>query len=287
MKQKEKEGGADKSAGFTAKLVEKVINNLQVSIGRIHFRYEDEISGRPGAYYAFGATLGGVNVLSTDENWRHCFIEGLENVLKYKLAELNSLTVYIDPHARSYAALPTEQLCAELRRGVAYNDSQTGVQALPLDKHYILRPVNAQIRLILNMSPKIDMKVPKVQADLSFPAIDVTVSEEQYHTSMCLVETLGEYSQAIKYVSHRPSGSVKDNPRAWFKYAGNVVLDEVRTTRQRKSFPYLVSMIRKKDRYIELFKRSRQVKWLKPLNEAEKNEIAGLERELSFEDIVL
>lgn len=287
MKQKEKDGGADKNAGFTAKLVEKIINNLQVSIGRIHFRYEDEISGSPGKYYAFGATLGGVSVLSTDEHWHHCFIEGLESALKYKLADLNSLTLYIDTDTRTYATMPTDQLCSELRRNVAFNDKQTGVQALPLDKQYILRPVNAQVRVILNMSPKIDMKVPKIQADLSFPAIDVTISEEQYHTSMYLVETLGKYSQAMKYVGHRPSESVKENPKAWLRYAGNVVLDDVRANRKKNSFPYLVEMVKKKERYIELFKRSRQVKWLKPLNDAEKKEIAKLEKDLTFEDIVL
>ena len=287
MKQKEKEGEKDKNAGFTAKLIEKIINNLQVSIGRIHFRYEDEVSGSPGQYYAFGATLGGVSVLSTDENWHHCFIEGLESALKYKLAELNSLTVYIDTNTRSYATMPAEQLCAELRRDVAFNDKETGVQALPLDKHYILRPVNAQIRLILNMSPKIDMKVPKVQADLSFPAIDIAISEEQYHTSMCLVETLGKYSQAMKYVSHRPSKMVRDDPKAWLRYVGNVVLDDVRAKRKKNSFPYLVEMVKKKEKYIELFKRSRGVKWLKSLNDAEKKELAQLEKDLSFEDIVL
>ena len=51
------EGGDKQSQGFAGKLVQKVIDNLQVKISRIHVRYESASEDDPERTYALGTDL--------------------------------------------------------------------------------------------------------------------------------------------------------------------------------------------------------------------------------------
>lgn len=46
----------------------RLIRNIQVKISNIHIRYEDKTTN-VGSPFAFGITLGMLNVETTDENW--------------------------------------------------------------------------------------------------------------------------------------------------------------------------------------------------------------------------
>lgn len=69
-----------KPEGFIAKLVQKAIDNIQVSIEKVHIRFEDS---RTENRFACGITLGGLSARSTDSAWQPAFLS--ENMLVHKV----------------------------------------------------------------------------------------------------------------------------------------------------------------------------------------------------------
>jgi vacuolar protein sorting-associated protein 13A/C len=59
-------------------LVNKIIDNVQISLKNVHVRYEDNVSN-PGHPFAAGVTLSEVSALSTNSDWVPSFISELTN----------------------------------------------------------------------------------------------------------------------------------------------------------------------------------------------------------------
>jgi len=263
-----KQGAEQKeNDGFVSKLIDKVVDNIQVKIKRIHVRYEGESEIDPGRTYAFGATLEGIAAVSTDENWQPKFLEGLTGKLRNKLADLSSLAVYVDVNAPMLSGLPTDALvkkmCEMIARsgsGTVATDQEEGsgktAPVLPMKGSYVLHPLSAQLKVILNMSAIIDVNVPKIQADLSLPDLSLTLSEDQFHTTMELLNSIGKYSQAMKYIEYRPRAPVKECPRAWFRYAACVLRRDAHERLRRVDFGYVMERKDQRERYVSLYKRT-------------------------------
>lgn len=82
---------ADKT--FTEKLVAQIINNVQIRIRNVHIRYEDRSTST--IPFAFGITLGGLEVHTTNADWQKAFLnEALSKV--FKVAKLDGLAVYMN-----------------------------------------------------------------------------------------------------------------------------------------------------------------------------------------------
>ena len=82
---------ADKS--FTEKLVAQIINNVQIRIKNVHIRYEDRTTSV--IPFAFGITLGSLEVHTTNADWQKAFLsEALSKV--FKVAKLDGLAVYMN-----------------------------------------------------------------------------------------------------------------------------------------------------------------------------------------------
>jgi vacuolar protein sorting-associated protein 13A/C len=88
-----------KSASFTAQLVTKIVDNLQISINNIHIRYEDDVSN-PGHRFALGITLHKLSAQSTDGQWNETFIEQASDAI-HKLCKLDCLAVYLNTETDS------------------------------------------------------------------------------------------------------------------------------------------------------------------------------------------
>jgi len=93
-KQKEdKAKKAEEKDGFLDKLSMKVLDNLQLTIKNIHFRFEDDNSN-----FSFGVTLDEIIVITTDDAWNKCFIDRTEEKNKEKpmnkLLRLKNLGIY-------------------------------------------------------------------------------------------------------------------------------------------------------------------------------------------------
>ena len=63
-----------------ARLGAMLLDNIQVDIGRVHLRFEDALSN-PRSPFAFGVTMGGMSLYSTDADWEAGFVHDTKGIV--------------------------------------------------------------------------------------------------------------------------------------------------------------------------------------------------------------
>ncbi|KAI9375312.1 hypothetical protein BJX61DRAFT_494673 [Aspergillus egyptiacus] len=269
-----------RNQSFTQSLVTAVIDNLQISIKNVHFRYEDSIAS-PGHPFAVGVTLKELSAVSTDSEWKPTFIQSTSSTT-HKLAILGALAVYWNTDAELLGTgrgadvgaeaqgIDHVELLERLRSGV---DNEDGNQ-------FILRPVSGRAGLEMDKSGKHER--PAVNARLLFDEIGFVLDDEQYRDGLMLVDLFHFFIRHQEYKKLQPNARPKEDPRAWFRYAGEAVLSKIHDRNRRWTWDFIKE--RRDDRiaYINLFKKKKREELWSP---EETEEFDRLERKLSYEDI--
>jgi len=84
---------------FTTQLINKIVDNVQIHIKNIHFRYEDNLSHPNHDLFSFGFTLESLSAVSTNGNWEVIVTEIVDRI--YKLVNLEDRTKKLNKLRRS------------------------------------------------------------------------------------------------------------------------------------------------------------------------------------------
>ncbi|KAL2866549.1 membrane morphogenesis protein VPS13 [Aspergillus lucknowensis] len=269
-----------RNQSFTQSLVTAVIDNLQISIKTVHFRYEDSIAS-PEHPFAAGLTMKELSAVSTDAEWKPTFIQSTSGTT-HKLAILGALSVYWNTDAKLLGTgrgsdvgaeaqgIDHAELLERLRTGI---DNDDGNQ-------FILRPVSGRAGLEMDKSGKHDR--PAVNARLLFDEIGFVVDDEQYRDALTLVDLFHRFIRHKEYKKLQPKSRPKQDPRAWFRYAGEAVLSKIHDRNRRWTWDYIKE--RRDDRvaYIDLFKKKKREE---AFSAQDAERFDQLERKLNYEDI--
>ncbi|KYR02132.1 vacuolar protein sorting-associated protein 13 family protein [Tieghemostelium lacteum] len=265
---------------FTNRLVTKIIDNLQIVVNKVHIRFENK--NDLGKMYSIGVTLDKISAQSCDERWIPSFIDSSKTQVIRKLAEMHSLGVYIDESTQSFQNLSTSDFVNRFLDIIP--DQNTSPILL---KKFIVKPISSQLKVTINKNEIIDKAIPKIISDCIFSQITVSLSSLQYRTILHVLQFTNEFLRDIKYLKYRPTTTVHQNPKAWWKYVIQVHLEQIRQKYFKRSWAYLLERRRDRIQYIQLFKRSLpKITWLQPLTKDEQKAIQQLEDKLSFEDII-
>jgi vacuolar protein sorting-associated protein 13A/C len=84
-------GNAPQEQGFVAKIVARVLDNIQLKIRNVHVRWEERRDG-----YSCGCALESLSAVTTNERWEEKYINraGKRDVAVNKLVTLGALSVY-------------------------------------------------------------------------------------------------------------------------------------------------------------------------------------------------
>jgi vacuolar protein sorting-associated protein 13A/C len=256
---------ARKQQSFTESLVNKIVDNLQITIRNIHVRFEDRSTGIP---LSIGLSLEEFSALSTDSNWNPSFIEESTGITR-KLATLKSLSMYWNTDSESVRESD------DLLHFMATAPSTTVKEF-----QYILRPVSGVGHIILNKDPS----EPATNAQLVFENLGFVFDNEQYRDIILVAEEFRKYQQIMQYVRLRPKVPVEKDPKAWFKYAGDVILKQVRDNRKQWTWNYILERRQDRLRYIELYKK-RETAVPGSIPDAESEEFDLIEKKYPFSDL--
>lgn len=269
-----------KQQSFTSSLVTAIVDNLQVSIKNVHVRYEDAIA-TPGHAFAVGLTLKEMSAVSTDENWQPTFIQSTAGTT-HKLAVLNSLAMYWNSDANLFGTgkgdevgsdaqeIDPQEMMRKFRDGIENTDNS----------QYLLKPVSGRAGIEMDKSGKPEK--PKVKARLLFQELGFIIDEDQYRDALMLVDLMHYFIRHQEYKKDQPEKSLKEDPRAWLKFAGTAVLNKIHDRNRRWSWAYFKERRDVRIRYIELFKKKKKDQ---QLSEQEKKEYDDLEFKFSYEDL--
>ncbi|QSS60646.1 hypothetical protein I7I51_05447 [Histoplasma capsulatum] len=121
-----------KNQSFTQSLTTAIIDNLQVEIKNVHFRYEDSIAS-PGHPFALGITIKELSAVSTDAEWKPTFIQSTSGT-SHKLAVLEALAIYWNTDAALFGSgtegysegmgLGRSELISRLRAAISEENHQ-------------------------------------------------------------------------------------------------------------------------------------------------------------------
>lgn len=291
-----------KNQSFMQSLITKIVDNVQVTVRNIHVRYEDSISA-PGHPFALGVTLEEFSAISTDGNWKPAFVQG-QDTLTHKLAKLNALSVYWDTDAallgsgRQVDTSGKEQLShdeivqrmkqmIESANGKSDDEdrddvsSSSSTQSAAFGHQFILRPVSGQAKVDLDKSG--DPYNPKIKTNLLFEEIGLVIDDDQYRDGLMMVDLFHYFIRHQEYKRHQPKGvTPKEDPRAWFKFAGDAVLNKIHERNRRWTWDYIRERRDDRLRYIEIFKKKKQSQQLSP---DEVDDMGRLEWKLPYEDL--
>ena len=274
-----------RTQSFTQSLVTKIVDNLQVTVKNIHVRYEDSISA-PGHPFALGITLEEFSAISTDGDWQPTFIQDSAKTT-HKLATLGALAVYWNTDTKlmgpgreaqtpGQELTPHDEMLEKFKTMIAKSEGE-----LPGNHQFILKPVSGQAKLEMDKTG--DAQVPKFKANLLFDEIGLVLDDNQYRDALMMVDLFHYFIRHQEYKKFQPKGvKPKEDPRAWFRFAGNAVLSKIHERNRRWSWDFFRERRDDRKRYIELFKKTKQNQ---QLSAQESDDLNKLEWKLEYEDL--
>ncbi|OAX85316.1 hypothetical protein ACJ72_00311 [Emergomyces africanus] len=266
-----------KNQSFTQSLTTAIIDNLQVVIKNVHFRYEDSIAA-PGHPFALGITVKELSAVSTDAEWKPTFVQSTSGT-SHKLAVLEALAIYWNTDVELFGSgaesdaegmgLSRGELISRLRAAIDEENNQ-----------FMLKPVSGRAGLEIDKTGRSDR--PRIKARLLFDELGFVLDEDQYRDALMLVDLFHYFIRHQEYKQLQPKVRPKEDPRAWLQFAANSVLNKIHERNRRWTWDYIKE--RRDDRiaYINLFKKKKREETLSPTEAAE---LTRLEEKLSYEDL--
>lgn len=265
---------------YWKQLENTISDNIILSLKNVHIRYEDPISN-PAAPFALGLTLEKLVLQPCDSHWIKSFItlEQKKAIQKsFTVLELGEFAIYHIAKANELfinkrdwlMSLSHDKFVTLMYQYIAHT------KYLPhIAEYYLLRPVNAEIKIRKSLKPPEQSEIPKTTMSIVVEEIAFSLEANQYHdllmlgSFISLNNTLGEEGQ------FRPNCRPHDNPRLWWKYAYQVISS--RLNKKRAPHRKLYLSIRKvdKEEYMKLYKH----KLIREYEEEFERKIGGFEKE--------
>ncbi|KAK2755982.1 hypothetical protein FQN54_005779 [Arachnomyces sp. PD_36] len=268
-----------KNQSFTQSLVTAIVDNVQVGIKNVHFRYEDSIAV-PGHPFAFGVTIKELSAVSTDAEFQPTFIQSTSGTT-HKLAKLEALAAYWNTDAELFGTGKGSEGGAE-GQGVSHDDLMEKLKNAigEPNNQFMLKPVSGKAGLEVDKTGKLDR--PKIKARLIFEELGFVLDDDQYRDALMLVELFHYFIRHQEYKKFQPKSRPTEDPRAWLQFAGNAILSKIHERNRRWTWDYIAERRDDRIRYIDLFKKRKREE---TLTTGDSEDLKRLEEKLSYEDL--
>ena len=191
--------------GYFAKLVTKIIDNLQITLENVYIRLEDDISF-PATPLACGFVLKRASAITTDRDWNFKFIENADEI--HKAACLRNLSFFFD-----YNDNKKDVFIENIRDDSslkAFSEFALLECNRSRSNRYVLNGLNMDLRLVLNKEPKknanpqlrAELKIgggfdqsPKSKSSPEIGHMEFNIETQQITIGMKLIEYAGMYSK--------------------------------------------------------------------------------------------
>ncbi|CAG9772493.1 unnamed protein product [Ceutorhynchus assimilis] len=261
------------------KVIQQVIKNAQVYINNIHIRYEDKVTN-PGKPFAVGITLAELVIESTDANWKKAIIEEVQKI--YKVVELEGLAVYWNCNTTMLSDLNPTELVAAMKDEITYKTK------VPPGYNYILGPITAGARLIMNQKPMSDAKpfsTPMYHLNLDMGKLFIGITKAQYRDIIKFADSMDRMVKAIPYRKFRPNlTTYKGHYKDWWHFAYKCVVEgEVKRQKNNWDWNHMLAHREMGREYGELLKK----KINKSCTPEQKSRLVECEKHLDLTSIVI
>ncbi len=269
-------GAGKPGAGFWRRLIAKVFHNIQVTVRRVHIRYEDSMTC-PGRFMSLGLTLNEVLSQTTDADWNVSFNEEVGSGRMHKLVNIEDLGLYCD-------TLRNGNGLSQIGGGggetggtwKAFVDDNIRAQLSIQEHDYVLYPLSGSARLSLGQSD--------VSLDICVPSMGMSLSTHQLMNIHAMHLTLKDLDRWVVIFRHRPLSPPTKDPCGWWKYAVWCITPSLqrRDVRCRLGWLDVIQLLRKRKEYVKFY----QARLESRLMPSDYQAFMHLEDELSVNEIV-
>lgn len=190
-------------------LLANIVENLQLKINDVHFRYEDTATVSPSMAFACGLTISSLSAESCDKAWNRGFtLLSDSDPCSYKLVELEKLSAYWEPGPQLLANCDLTELQSRMSP-----QQVSGQCVLPACGG------RAAIRRERTTQPLRSRSRPRLHCRLTLAALSLHLSDRQYKSAVRCARGLALLAQRREWRALRPSTAVGEKPRAWWVYA--------------------------------------------------------------------
>ncbi len=181
----------EKEPGHGAKLVERVMDNLQVVVKRVHVRYEHsavQLAGAASAF-SFGLCIEEFSATSTDAAW-HVLSKSAETpTTVFRNVQLQNFAVYLNSSLQDRSS--TISARSNAAETVASFPCVFGPQAHSR-LSYLLPPVNGYAHLIMKKQSLLELAstnggAPQLHMEIELDSFGLTLDRPQY---LCVISLL-------------------------------------------------------------------------------------------------
>ena len=161
-----------------------------------------------------GITLEEIHAETTDENWQSSFLSSTVGAtIVHKLVSLKNLAMYWNSGVKPSQFKSDDHMRKKMADWIHTDTHEQSHQ-------YLLSPISADLKIVLNRDPLPDMNIPKMTLSFVFDQIVLSFSSAQYRDLLDTVEYFQRYSKYSKYNHLRPAVSLSQDPLAYWEFAG-------------------------------------------------------------------
>lgn len=272
---------------FTSRVVTKIVDNIQIDVENVVVQYEDASSVRDRPYTAMLA-FDSLRACSTDRNWVPVFIENPSSPVVHKVVHMHGLVLNWEPcnsnnELKKWILDPQAERTSGQWSGLVRNSSRHAIRPLDGELRIALTKSSALALALSGKDPNLlELKnVPRVQMDLHFPEVKIALDDFQYHTLLSTIMYLSDIDRKV-----RP----KTSRGRWF-WALDRLLPRFKERREA-ALRFNVEDMRRRRELRERYCYARNVvvnarRKGAVVPTAEADVVSDLERQLSFEDVIL
>jgi Vacuolar sorting-associated protein 13, N-terminal/N-terminal region of Chorein or VPS13/Repeating coiled region of VPS13 len=325
-KSKNKSTTTAETSTFGARLVRRIIENLQIEIKNVHISLQGDESSA-------GVVLNALHLVTTDAAGNRTFVDryaatttsstggtggGGKDSFLYKLLQIRGLGIYIDEKQQPLGSRPRpstttrQQHHNDSLRAIQEDDENTAAAAADNDGNddshsYVLAPLSFQAKLV-QADSNLCIEYPKyaLQSELASLAIFLTKTQVELARKIALqlkpaldanpyaATTFGTAASRPLFPEYRPiSGRIhsSETAREWWQYAYRCV----GRLNGRRSWQEFMRAFQQRKKYIPLYKRfahatgsTTTCPWMTPLSIEEIADLQTIEddRCISIEGIM-
>ncbi|XP_073839094.1 vacuolar protein sorting 13D isoform X2 [Musca autumnalis] len=226
---------------YGTSLVTNILENLELKINDVHLRYEDSIT-IPHFHHAAGIRINSISAQSCDSNW----LPGAKNPaiqkVLFKILELKDFQLYWDKLdiTNACSGLSSKELLDKMN------------EACKFEQHnFLTNPINATLKFKRERCKQAlrNKNRPRISCDVTVNQVNLSLSDIQYTEIVRCVNGLQNINQLRNFKILRPSTSVLNDAKKWWRYAAECHGYVVRSSEEKWR------IARENIKYMSIYKR--------------------------------
>ncbi len=230
-----------KNEGYISRLIQRIIDNIEITVKNVHIRYEDPNLGAPeDRITSIGVTLAEFLLTTTDESFQVAFVDrtiqpkalnkkdkgasassaaAFHQSLIHKLATIKGFGLYWR-HSDSEKMSGMGSV-EDMREALYVGVMNQGVDLPDAAGHggFLLRPPHNILLKVIHDEEAGRIERPYYYANLDNAILDFDLRTEQLEQALALKDGITVLSNWSAFSSYRPNRGPQDDPRAWWRYA--------------------------------------------------------------------